>query len=384
MTKRMTVVDALRGIASLAVILPHSTGFFASFDTPSWLVWLALSVFDFGHCGVDIFFVLSGFVISYSLSGMLITRRFFLNFALRRSIRLDPPYWAAITLMLGYLCVRTLVTGQFDGYPPVMQIIAHLFYLQDILGWGNINAVFWTLCIEIQFYLVLCLSLGLVSSLARRWPRWRPTLYGSIFGSSACVSLASRAGVVDLSLPAGLFLDFWYEFLLGAFVWWYRAKYISAWWIVVFTAMLVVVAFLVRADGHMFAALATAYILLWFSWRDQLFSGLSMPGLQYFGRISYSLYLVHVPVLLLFMGIRTRLDADSEFIGFALFGIAVIVSVVVAHCMHLLIERPSAAWAKKLKFVPATNCSLIENNVVAKHVDAGNAERSVLLGKEVT
>ncbi len=354
MSKRMTVIDALRGVAALAVILPHSVGFFESLESPSWPVRFFFSLSDMGHCGVDVFFVLSGFVIASSLSGALITWRFFLNFALRRSIRLDPPYWVAIALMFGYLFLRSLVSGQSSGYPPVMQTITHFFYLQDLLGWGDINPVFWTLCIEIQFYLAFCLSLALVSYFARLWPSWSRLLYGLVFGGFWSLSLAIRAGLIDLRLPSGLFPFFWYEFLLGAFIWWYLAKIISIRWVLIFTAIWIATALLGRLDSHSITAAVTACVILWFSWREQLFSGLSNPALQYFGRISYSLYLVHVPVVLTFMGIRTRLNADSALVSLALFAIAILASVFVAHCLHLLVERPSTELAKRLKFAPST------------------------------
>ena len=51
-----------------------------------------------GFVGVDIFFVLSGFVIAYSVREARITPRFLGRFALRRSIRLDPPYWITIAI----------------------------------------------------------------------------------------------------------------------------------------------------------------------------------------------------------------------------------------------------------------------------------------------
>ena len=65
----------------------------------SWLPVPARAVLDAGHLGVQIFFVLSGFVISYSVSRYRVDARFIGRFALRRSIRLDPPYWMSISLL---------------------------------------------------------------------------------------------------------------------------------------------------------------------------------------------------------------------------------------------------------------------------------------------
>jgi peptidoglycan/LPS O-acetylase OafA/YrhL len=56
-------------------------------------------VLDLGHFGVPIFFVLSGFVIALSLDGKPMSLEIIGRFILRRSIRLDLPYWTAIVLL---------------------------------------------------------------------------------------------------------------------------------------------------------------------------------------------------------------------------------------------------------------------------------------------
>lgn len=77
-------VDALRGVAALAVALFHFSG---QLSSP-----LALAFKSYGWLGVDVFFVLSGFVISLSLQGKGYALKDFPAFLLRRLVRLEPPY----------------------------------------------------------------------------------------------------------------------------------------------------------------------------------------------------------------------------------------------------------------------------------------------------
>src|SRR3954463_4542996 len=103
--QRFVFVDALRGLAALWVALFHFTIWYKAVPAAAH-AWPTLrDLFEAvawkGYLGVDVFFVISGFVIAYSLRGAPPTLRFAGNFALRRSLRLDPPYWSAMLLSMG-------------------------------------------------------------------------------------------------------------------------------------------------------------------------------------------------------------------------------------------------------------------------------------------
>src|SRR5262245_5475109 len=98
---RLVFLDALRGIAALAVVIMHmaSVGPFAP-ELAQVVPAPLMSIGARGFLGVEIFFVLSGFVIAMSIRGIRVTPRFFGNFALRRSLRLDPPYLLTIAIVI--------------------------------------------------------------------------------------------------------------------------------------------------------------------------------------------------------------------------------------------------------------------------------------------
>ena len=129
------------------------------------------------------------------------TPGYFGNYALRRSIRLDPPYWTTILFVLLLHAVLHLHLG-FDSpldvptkLEPALSwelLASQLCYLQNILRYDNLSAGFWTLCIEVQFYILYVFGLGIAQRFParnRRSQRFSP--------ESACCSPAwpSRSGL---------------------------------------------------------------------------------------------------------------------------------------------------------------------------------------------
>src|SRR5438093_125008 len=111
---RFVFVDALRGVAALLVAWHHIT-LWGPLESHSnrLLPDFALTIARNGQYGVQMFFVISGFVIAYSIRGARVTTGVLGSFALRRSLRLDPPYWTAI------VCVLALhVFGPLTGIVP--------------------------------------------------------------------------------------------------------------------------------------------------------------------------------------------------------------------------------------------------------------------------
>ena len=96
-TPRFRFLDGLRGIAALSVLIHHA--FHGSEFKTALTGLLGHGVERFTSVcdrGVQIFFVLSGFVIAYSIREMNVSPRNALNFILRRQIRLDPAFWLVL------------------------------------------------------------------------------------------------------------------------------------------------------------------------------------------------------------------------------------------------------------------------------------------------
>ncbi|WP_105102253.1 acyltransferase family protein [Microbulbifer pacificus] len=146
---RIDRLDALRGIAALLVVWQHTSESFVKIpgvaDKGTWLADMAWSV-DFGRIGVACFFLISGFIIPHSFStGAGAVKKF----AIRRFFRLYPVYWFSI-----FLAVFTGVI--FSGKQwAASEISANLTMFQSLLGMPHIQGLYWTLQVELIFY-ILC------------------------------------------------------------------------------------------------------------------------------------------------------------------------------------------------------------------------------------
>jgi peptidoglycan/LPS O-acetylase OafA/YrhL len=154
-SERVARLDGLRGVAILAVIASHV----ATYAHP--IGGFEVAVVRFlagGWMGVDLFFVLSGYLISTILLGSLGRPNYFRNFYLRRALRIFPLYFALLALLL-LVWSRTSLPGArlFDevrGHQATLWCYAMNFYF-PIAGFSPfpLNHL-WSLCVEEQFYAV--------------------------------------------------------------------------------------------------------------------------------------------------------------------------------------------------------------------------------------
>ena len=357
---RFTLIDGLRGIASLAVVFFHLDRA-VSRCHPGWASPALSRFFSLGWAGVPVFFVLSGFVISYSIRKSRITASFFGRFYLRRMLRLDPPYWASMALAISLTALSAyLFPDLHKELPSLRQVALHLFYLQDLAGVGNIVDVYWTLCLEIQFYLLLVLLVGLLAgreepAVAGQNGTWeRKPVFLLLIVPLLALSLLQYFDLIEIS-PHGLFLPYWYQFSLGAMAWWTldgrldRRVFFVFWGVVALFWLERL--FRVRFDFGPLAALITSLLLYAGGRRQALKSWLSARPTLYLGTISYSLYLIHPILGWRAISLYERiLGPDlSRPLAVGAFCFGVLVSLVSTHIFYCLVERPSHQFSRRIR-----------------------------------
>ncbi|OFA00297.1 acyltransferase [Duganella sp. HH101] len=352
---RYPVLDALRAVAILLVLARHwavaSQGAFGVVPGGPLAV-LSLN----GWLGVDLFFVLSGFLIGTHFAGpqaQPFSRAAVLDFYRRRAFRTLPLYWGVI--LLCWLTAPWRPGAAFTS----LSFVTHLLFLQDYLG-SDAMVTLWSLAVEEKFYLAAPLLLFMLLRLRT---------------GVACVLLAAAMGLVCWSMQAGTAGVAPGDY--AAFFWTVRAPFHHA---VpgILAGVLVAVqhgaSSARQAPRPLFLALAALPLMLlmyrdWLGRSDWpavcsiivlsscLFALLVRCGLavncrlpafgaarplRYIAKLSYALYLVHYPLIAPAMLVCRALPdglapATASLLFLAIYGA---MSWAAAWLLHVALERP--------------------------------------------
>lgn len=298
-------LDVLRGFAILAVLFHH-----VGKDLPALHL---VRIGEYGWSGVDLFFVISGFLITGILLEAKGKVHFFRNFYARRVLRIWPLYFAILlfTFVLLPLAVPSLRARIFaDAYPweSYFFFVQNLFSIKPI-AFGPVG-VTWSLAIEEQYYLFWPI---LVLVLSRRWLVWAAA---GAFGLSVSVRILQALGFLHLFLYTntlsrldGIALGSLLAVVLPAA----PEKTVRKIALLVLPVSVLAVILTESVFGEktwfLYSGLALAFAaMLCLSINFQPLRKLGF--LQYTGKISYGLYLIHVPVfdILREPRFRTRLS----------------------------------------------------------------------------
>jgi peptidoglycan/LPS O-acetylase OafA/YrhL len=350
---RYATIDALRGLAALGVFLSHlMTNEMFGEAIRETIPGFILRLCHHGNFGVQVFFVISGFVIALSLSQRPLTRSGAFNFMLRRELRLNPPYAVAL------LGAAALKASFGQPFPDLGTIAINLFYLQGILGVPEILGVAWTLCIEVQFYLAFLLLLALDRWLGKPGEAPISQVGVTLMWVTAVISCL----LVQIGTPwqIATYAPYtWFYFAIGALCFWCWRGWAPVWTLGVVMLGLTCSALwgiLTPGDSYVSASfegietgLITALSIFYLAGRGKL-ETLSLGKIgQFLGRISYSLYLTHA------ISANSGFWLAQKIWGLtntgALMGIALglVWAFILAEIFHRAIERPSMIVASKFK-----------------------------------
>ncbi len=316
--QRISVINALRAFAALAVAWGHYVAGQGKYIGPTG---------KYGYLGVDIFFVISGFVIPWSLYRSRYALRDYGRFMLKRNVRLYPPYLASIAITI--LATNIILVPLFKI--PHMTVtgrdlLLHFAYLNDLFHVPWINVVYWTLAIEFQWYLLVGLVMPALAS-ANRVLRFAIT---SVMVLSYYTVYWDR--LVFHYLPV---------FLIGVFVFQYRAEIIDVREMLGLIAVMVLVTY--RISGWLVPLVAVPTGLL------IAFSRYHNRKMDRVGDVSYSLYLIHLPIGVSIIGMMSHWIPYSSYFLVVLDVIGVAASVWAAWLMYQFIEKPSQEWSSAIK-----------------------------------
>ena len=323
---RVGELDALRGIAAMLVVLFHFTTKYQELFGHSSSLKLAM---PWGHLGVNLFFMISGFVIFMTLARTCTAA----DFLVSRFSRLYPAYWVAVGLTFGLTTLLGL-PGKTVG---IGAALANLSMVQGFFKVPHVDGVYWTLEVELLFYAwaLLTFKLGWLSRVH--------VLLALLFVLRLIYFGFEQFAHISLPYIA-------YRLLILQFIPWFAAG------IMVFRlasgagtrrrdlALLgAAVVVLAIVDSVGLAALAAACaLLMWAAVRGSL-KLLAHPVLVWLGAISYTLYLLHENIG--WALIRRAEQANVE--AHLAIALALGVSLLLATALTRWVEQPAMRWIRQ-------------------------------------
>lgn len=327
LNKDIASIGMLRGIAALMVCFYHFTWGSGGTLLPQSNILMRIGLQ--GWSGVEVFFVISGFIIPYSMFVNDYSLDKIFLFLKKRIIRIEPPYLISAILAIVLNYVSTLSPFYRGGpfKPDWWNALGHVAYLNAFTGRPWLNPVYWTLALEFQYYILIALLFGLVVS-SKRYRR-----------------LLFFAGFIGASLvaPKNDSFIFYYAgyFLVGIVLFQFYCRIITK------TEFLVL---LLATCGVLFYRQGLFLFLLTGTTVSVILFVKKVPAfMKWLGTISYSLYLLHALIGGRIMNL-TEARVHSETLRGAMVFVALAVSVMCSALYYRFIEKPFKVRAAMIKY----------------------------------
>ena len=342
-----------RGVAALWVLFFHALGGESRTLHP-WLEALKIPARP-GWLGVHLFFVISGYCIAANVQSLRAKNLGALDFLRDRFLRILPTYWAAfaVTILLAAVTARFNHAPSVDNYPVgIRGWVGNLLLIQPYLEVKDYVIVYWTLTIELGFYLIVALIFAMTRASTR-------------LAVGLILTLALVAVWVP-PWPKALVVACWPEFVCGLLVFYAvqanshgdRRRCGQCLGMIVLLGILGVLAdHFAPAVSHSPKQLpfaATFALLLWGLYPlDAVINGQrALRWLSACGLFSYSLYLLHVPFGIRVYGLGTRFIPLTSPLYGLLVACFCVASLVVSYVFYRVFEVRFERWRRRFKVRP--------------------------------
>ena len=335
--KELAEVHLLRASASIIVVIFHLfLGNPNLFPNPS----IFKEISKYGYLGVEIFFMLSGYIICYALPKNY-TYSNLGPFLIRRTIRIYPAYLISMAMVLILNTASHYIT-HLDNHINVLDIFSNVFFLANF-GLGDyLNIVYWTLGIEFQFYLLIGLTFNLICN--------KTNLIIYIL----CLLLVSS---LQFDENMDTIIKYLSIFGLGMIVFFFKKTKLINFMSFAFLALLLLI------QIYFFLGIPVL-IMSFLSLLGLLFWDKTNGVILFLSNISFSLYLIHVSIggKIINLGLRLVNTLTERYL---LFFTALVVTIFCSYLFYLLVERPAMLWSKKIKY-KANNQTTVQPNLSIK------------------
>lgn len=328
---KLQSIQVLRAVAALLVVAFHACG---EVIKHRWAVTAAAGIGTYGEFGVDIFFVVSGFVMARTTQSSPRSTEAAKRFLLSRILRIVPIYWAATSLFV----VLLLVEPSMFGAPSFN--LEHVIASYAFIPWRNQSGqpapvlnVGWTLDYEMWFYLVYAVLICMT--------RHRVFAIGVLFCATSLLGASGLQNVAFQTYTSPIVLEFVFGAIIGALC--SRQFRLSAGGAV---APLAIAAGVLAAYGEhvdnvnrfaLFGIPAACFVLAAVALEARFHWPMLM---QKIGDASYSLYLTHVFTVPVTVKLLAAIDIHHRLAGNIVFAASVLVSVIVGLACYERLEKP--------------------------------------------
>ncbi|MCS3409701.1 acyltransferase [Serratia sp. AKBS12] len=335
--KRLELLDYARHFAALMVVLFHYTfnginnGKVYTIDFIPGLT----EITKYGYLGVDLFFMISGYVIFYSAKN-----RSAAKFAASRVIRLYPAYWFAVI----FTATFAYFLGGESMSVNIKTVLVNLTMLQSMLGVSDVDGVYWTLIFELKFYLLIfaLLFIGLQNQLEKIIIGWAAVIVASYF----------------IGIGEHVYMGGYYCFFVSGALFAMLKERFSFTRLIMLAALYIIGTLYMinrrELSGHgsssesfIILAVITIFYLFFFLQNTTTFGKLKLKGSKLAGALTYPIYLIHAHFG--YMMLNKFATNENKVYVYVL----LIASVyLIATLIHFIIEkRLSSVWKSLFAFV---------------------------------
>jgi peptidoglycan/LPS O-acetylase OafA/YrhL len=320
------ILDSLRAFAAISVCLFHFVYTTKDFIHTTWI----LDIFSVGKYGVQTFFVISGFIIPWSMYQAKFEIRYFFKFALKRFSRLEPPYITSILIAIVIFLGRDyfLNLNNFKTEVTSTRILLHFGYCIPFFeNYNWFNKAYWTLAIEFQYYFFIAL------------------LYVPLINSNLLLRIIIGLSVIALSfIGDGDFLLYWLPvFYIGIIVFMYKGKKSNTQYEFWITLFLLIIFCLFK---YSFASVVYMIIPVM---AIVFFNQYKIPVLNFFGKMSYSIYIIGGSIGGTFVNILSH-QKTTDLGKFCVIMVGLTITLISSYISYFLIEKPSKKIASSIKY----------------------------------
>lgn len=325
---RVVELDALRGLAALAVVAFHFTTFYGRevghLGSAPWS-------FAFGNYGVQLFFLISGFVIFMTLE----RTRTAADFVVSRFSRMFPAYWAAILISAAFV----YSIGLPSQWLPWKEVVVDFTMIQDLLGARHLDGSYWTLEVELFFYVQMLFWYAIGQLKRIHW-----VIAGWLVLAVAC-GLAMKTGRHFSYLARELLILRHIPFFaLG--ILFYRLRTTPQGFRLDTLLIGVCLVAIAIAYPPVFTLVAVTCCVIFTLFVTDRLTWLRAAPFAFFGAISYSLYLLHQAIG---FSVIWHLEHDAG-LGAGLAAIcAALLVTLLAVALTFLVERPVMRWIRDIR-----------------------------------